>query len=178
MVDIRNRREPEVPERGTARRKPETQERPEFLGPEPEPQAIGPVATIAVAVIAIACVFLVGERLYAWYVANKALNELTELSESAMKDAQRAMEELSARQQARQREIQRQNEARIAKLRQERAQSVPGQWLSKNCSDWTRSWSQLQAETARREMEKHCGRYSRYLDTGIAPPDAPRASRR
>ena len=81
------------------------------------------------------------------------------------------MEQSAANEQARQ-------ELQIQRQRAARAQTTPGKWLAKNCSDWTRAWNQLKAPTAEIERKKHCGRYETYLATGVAPRDAPRAGSR
>jgi t-SNARE complex subunit (syntaxin) len=59
-------------------------------------------------------------------------------------------------------------ERRHLALRKQRASTNDGKWLAKNCSDWRRSYNQLKAATAEREMKRHCEIYERYLETGIA----------
>ncbi|MDT8321850.1 MAG: hypothetical protein RQ826_15115, partial [Xanthomonadales bacterium] len=67
---------------------------------------------------------------------------------------------------------------RLDQQRRQRMATTEGGWLGKNCADWTRAWNKMKAATAEAEMNKHCGRYERYLATGIAPPGTPRAANR
>jgi len=138
-----------------------------------------------VAIAAFVGLFFVGERLLAWHLRNQvieqareAMAQIAQQVPNPVKEAQDELEEFSEKQKRRAEEIQRENQARLAEIRRERESSTTGRWLAKNCSDWTRAWNQLEAETARKEMKRHCEIYKRYLQTGIAPPGTPRAENR
>ena len=170
-VSIRDRREPTFPGVSETRRTPEPADSPESDGRQPE-QSGDNLIRIAVVVIAVASFLFVGERFYRWYVAHRALDQLSEVSEQAFDRAQAQLAELSASQRERLNEVRRRNAERTEVIRRERAASTTGQWLSKNCQDWTRARDDLRAETAKAEMERACAAYERYLETAIAPSGA------
>ncbi|MCA1779009.1 MAG: hypothetical protein LC637_06410 [Xanthomonadaceae bacterium] len=85
-----------------------------------------------------------------------------------------AMEEMNQQAKARAAAAQKQQHERIEQQRRTRRATTEGGWLAKNCADWTRAWEEMKAPTAEREMNKHCGRLERYLQTGIAPPGTSR----
>jgi len=153
--------------------------------PEPEPASLHPAVQFAAIAVVVACLFFVGERIYVHYQARQAVKALERELESlgtymteSLEQAGAAMEQANRESRARTAAAQRQQQERIEQQRRARMATTEGGWLAKNCADWTRAWNQMKAATARREMNKHCGRLERYLATGIAPPGTPRASSR
>ena len=149
---------------------------------EPEPASIHPAIQFAAIAVVLACLFFVGERLYIHYQARQAVKVLERELESLgtymnenVKQAGAAMEEMNQQAKARAAAAQKQQQERIVQQRRTRMATTEGGWLAKNCADWTRAWNQMKAPTAEREMNKHCGRLERYLETGIAPTGTPRA---
>lgn len=117
----------------------------------------------ALAVLFICSIFFIewGIQKYYEYRANQALKEMMAGMEESIEASAaelRAMTERN-RQEA---------ENRRLALREQRASTNQGKWLAKNCSDWRRTYDDLKAATAEREMQRHCRLYERYLETGIA----------
>ena len=154
---------------------------PSPFDPEPDPASIHPAIQFAAIAVVVACLFFVGERIYIHYQARQAVKELetlgTYMTES-LQQAGAAMEKTNRQSRARTAAAQRQQQERIEQQRRARMATTEGGWLAKNCADWTRTWNEMKAATAEREMKKHCGRLERYLATGVAPPGTPRASSR
>lgn len=119
------------------------------------------LAAFAVLFIRLVLFIEWGIQKYHEYRANQALKEMMagmERSIQASTAELRAMTERN-RQEA---------ERRRLALREKRASTNQGKWLAKNCSDWRRTYNDLKAATAEREMKRHCRLYEKYLDTGIA----------
>jgi len=153
--------------------------------PEPEPASLHPAVQFAAIAVVVACLFFVGERIYVHYQARQAVKALERELESlgtymteSVEQAGAAMEQANRESRARTAAAQRQQQERIEQQRRARMATTEGGWLAKNCADWTRTWNEMKAATAEREMKKHCGRLERYLATGVAPPGTPRASSR
>ena len=153
--------------------------------PVPEQSEMNAAARVIAVVVAVTCLFFVGDRLYSRYQQYKAMQALEQelqtlgvyMTES-LQQAGEASQRLSAQMKARNEAAAREQQERVAEQRRARMATTEGGWLGKNCADWTRSWNQTRAQTAEQEMKKHCGRYERYLETGIAPPGTPRAVNR
>lgn len=175
MENDQQRREPQLPESGSQANEPDFSERDSASNGNPALRVDGATKLLLLLIALIGLLFL-AERMYAWYIARQALQQLTEISVDAQREMQSTLSEISQQQQTRAASLQRQNEERIELQRKERAATATGYWLRKNCSDWQNAWQELGAETAKQEMEKHCDRYRRYLETGIAPAGAPRPS--
>ena len=130
--------------------------------PESQPSdrpRLDPAVRFALYAVGALCLFILTERLVDRYHQRQALQVLTEQLEFAEEN----LEQISAEQ-----------AARVRATRARRARSTTGQWLAKNCSDWTRSYEDMPTETGRTEMRTHCAAYERYLSSGIAPAGAPR----
>lgn len=151
--------------------------------PEPGDSQMHTAIRVAAVVIVATCLFFVGDRLYARYQAQQVVKALERELESlgvymtqSLEQAGATMEQANRQARARAAAAAKEQQERIEQQRRARMATTEGGWLGKNCADWTRSWEQTRAETAAREMNKHCGRYERYLETGIAPPGTPPAA--
>ena len=177
-----NRIEPTFEEDEASHRR---QADPPPLDLEPETASIYPAIKFAAIAVVLACLFFVGERLYIHYQARQAVKVLereldalgTHMTQS-LEQAGAATERMNQQAKARAAAAQKQQQERIEEQRRARMSTTEGGWLAKNCADWTRAWKEMEAPTAEREMNKHCGRLERYLKTGIAPPGTPRAESR
>jgi len=85
-----------------------------------------------------------------------------------MADLEESVEASAAQLRANAERNRREAERQRLALREQRASTKQGKWLSMNCSDWRRTYNDLKAATAKREMQRHCRLYERYLETGIA----------
>jgi outer membrane murein-binding lipoprotein Lpp len=129
----------------------------------PDDPAMRPMVKWALFAVTLACMVFVGDRLLTRYQQARAVQAL----EAEVERFTRQLAEMGEQAQAEQ-------AARVEALRRQRARTVEGRWLSKNCQDWTASFRQLKAETAEQEMRRHCSNYERYLSTGRIPPGTPR----
>jgi hypothetical protein len=147
MADKQSRREPFFSES-------EDHERPldpGFYSPPGPWERIEPTIRLAAFAVLFVCAVLLiewGTDKFSEYRAVQAANA--------------AVAELEAANRARAAEAERRQRA----LRERRADTNQGKWLAKNCSDWRRTYDDLGAPTAQREMRRHCRIYQHYLDTG------------
>ncbi len=140
---------------------------------------------LAAIVVVGTCLFFVGDRLYTRYQERQAvlalereLQALGAYMSESLEQSGAAIQQVSEQANARAAAAAAQQRERTEQQRRARLATTEGGWLAKNCADWTRAWNELNAETAAQEMNKHCGRLERYLQTGIAPPGTPRAENR
>ncbi len=119
------------------------------------------VIALAVAVGNILSTAAIGA--FAEYQARQALAEVNKTmraqAQAAQKESQRA------------RQIQAEQEAtRRQQLRQQRAADATGTKLGRTCTEWQEADAALNSYTTSAEVSRHCGRYERYLETGVIPP--------
>ena len=130
--------------------------------PTPEPPArprLDPAVRFALYAVGALCLFVLAERIIDRYHQRQALQVLTEQLELVEESFEQMSEEQAAR---------------VREQRRQRAGTTTGQWLAKNCADWTRSYDDMPTETGRAEKQKHCTAYRRYLASGVVPSGAPR----
>lgn len=132
-------------------------------------QSLHPAVWLTIAAVIVTCILLVADRAYTRYQQHRMMQSMVQGLEQFDADISAIAKDNSARARAQQAAREKAQQQRAANLLETRKQSKQGRWLGKNCSDWTRAWEQLKAETARVEMRKHCKIHQSYLKTGIAP---------
>lgn len=68
-------------------------------------------------------------------------------------------------------ELQESAERRAAEQRERRRETDRGQALSRQCNEWRRAHNELDTYTTAQNMDKYCGAYDEYIQTGRIPND-------
>lgn len=86
--------------------------------------------------------------LAAAYQIRVVMNDLIAESEQASKEAQEVAEQ------------------RRAEAREQRKETNQGRSLARQCEDWQAAHQEMDTYTTKKNMDKYCGEYREYLDTG------------
>jgi len=98
-----------------------------------------------------------GNLLSNWITTRIAAYELEEAAAVMQQSLTEQKERLEA-----------QTAERHEQTREQRASSALGRTIERACRDWRQAHDQTPTYTTQTETQRHCGRYARYLDTGVA----------
>lgn len=110
-----------------------------------------------------------GNLLSNWITARIAAYQMEKAAAAATQFMSNELKRSSEAMQALTRKVQAEAEAKRLMDQRNRAASPLGQILSRQCDDWRGAYQQFKSDSARIEMNRHCGRYAAYVETGAQP---------
>ncbi len=110
---------------------------------------------------------LVSNFITASYLEAKAEQTAAQIKSEVHQQATQTQRESLAQQARDASALEVQQAQQLEQLRAERRQDSHGQQLSRACAEWTRANASMNSYTTQSEMNKHCGRLNRYLDSGM-----------
>lgn len=123
------------------------------------------VALFLVIVIGVA----IGNLLSNWITARIAAYQMEKAAAAATQFMSNELKRSNEAMQALTRKVQAEAEIKRSMDQRNRAASPLGQVLSRQCDDWRGAYQQFKSESAQIEMNRHCGRYATYVETGAQP---------
>lgn len=109
----------------------------------------------------------IGNLLSTWITAKATAYAAQQALEQLNRQLKQQTEKFTAEQKQAAQRLQDQQRAQHEAARRSRASSATGVKLRRQCIDWTGAADQLKSSTAIAERDRACGRYERYLETGI-----------
>jgi hypothetical protein len=109
---------------------------------------------------------LVSNFITASYMEAKAKQAAVEVSAVLKDQAEKMNRETAAMRAANTEAAQAQLDEQAEQQQARRRGDATGQQLSRACAEWTRAHASMNSYTTRTEMNKHCGRLERYVETG------------
>jgi hypothetical protein len=100
------------------------------------------------------------------YIEAKAKQTAVEVGAALKEQTEKMDRETAAIQAARAEAAQAHMDEQTAQQQAQRSADATGQELSRACAEWTRAHSSMNSYTTRSEMNKHCVRLERYVETG------------